>query len=66
MEIDLEAVTGEGITVRKGTIPDATFIESDPGHGKARKGDWTIPVDPEFPENPPDQEKPEAEASRME
>ncbi|MCL4480310.1 MAG: transposase [Candidatus Thermoplasmatota archaeon] len=38
------------ITVRKGAIPDATFIESDPGHGKARKGDGTIPVDPEFPD----------------
>ena len=41
----------KGITVKKGTIRDATFIESDPGHGKRRKGDGTIPVDPVFPVN---------------
>ncbi len=29
----------KGITVKKGTIQDATFIESDPGHGKRKKGD---------------------------
>ena len=32
--------------IRKGTIQDATFIETDPGkHGKKRP-----PVGPEFPE----------------
>ena len=46
------------------TLP--SFIESDPGHGKTRKGDGTILVDPEFPEKPPDQEKPETEMSRKE
>ena len=35
----------KGITIKKGTIQDATFIESDPGHGKHEKGDGTIPVD---------------------
>ena len=35
-----------GIMIRKGTIQDATFIETDPGkHGKKRP-----PVGPEFPE----------------
>ncbi len=34
----------KGITIKKGTIQDATFIESDPGHGKHRKGDGTIPI----------------------
>lgn len=47
-----------GITVEKGTIQDATFFESKPGHGKTTKGEGTIPVAPEFPEKPPDQEKP--------
>ena len=41
----------KGITVKNGTIQDATFIESDPGHGKRKKGDGTIPVDPVFPVN---------------
>ena len=39
----------KGITVKKGTIQDATFIESNLGHGKRKKDDGTIPVDPEFP-----------------
>ena len=39
-----------GITVNKGMIHDATFIESNPGQGKTRKDDGTIPIDPEFPE----------------
>lgn len=56
----------KGITVKKGTIQDATFIESDPGHGKRKKGDGTIPIDPEFPEKPPYQEKPEIERSNRE
>ena len=43
-----------------------SFIESNPGHGKRKKGDGTITVDPEFPEKPPDQEKPETEMSRKE
>ena len=38
-------------------MQDATFIESDPGHGRTRKGDGAIPVDPEFLETPPDEEK---------
>ena len=49
----------KGITVKKGTIQDATFIESDPGHGKTKKGDGTIPIYPEFPEKPPVREKTE-------
>lgn len=49
----------KGITVKKGTIQDATFIESDPGHGKRRKGDGTIPVYPEFPALTSEKEKPE-------
>ena len=36
--------------VMKGTIQDATFIESDPGRGKSQSGDGTIKIDPEFPE----------------
>ena len=56
----------KGITVKKGTIQDATFIESDPGHGKRKKGDSTIPVDPEFPDKQADQEKQETEMSRKE
>ncbi len=36
----------QGITIKNGTIQDATFIETDPGkHGKKRP-----PVGPEFPE----------------
>ncbi len=42
----------KGITVKNGTIQDATFIESNPGHGKRKKGDGTIPIDPVFPEKP--------------
>jgi IS5 family transposase len=49
----------KGITVKKGTIQDATFIESDPGHGKGKKGDGTIPIDPEFPGLTSEKEKPE-------
>jgi len=56
----------KGITVKKGTIQDATFIESDPGHGKRKKGDGTIPIDPEFPEKPTGQEKQEAGMSKKE
>lgn len=38
----------KGITVKSGTIQDATFIESDPGkHGKKKP---PVPVDPEPPE----------------
>ena len=46
------------------TLP--TFIESNPGHGKRKKGDGTIPIDPEFPQKPADKEKPETEASSKE
>jgi IS5 family transposase len=46
----------KGITVKNGTIQDATFIESDPGHGKRKKGGGTIPIDPEFPEKQVQQE----------
>ena len=56
----------KGITVKKGTIQDATFIESNPAHGEWKKGDGTIPIDPEFPEKPADKEKPETEASKKE
>ncbi|MCL4480605.1 MAG: transposase, partial [Candidatus Thermoplasmatota archaeon] len=56
----------KGITVKKGTIQDATFIESDPGHGKRKKGDGTMPVHPRFPEKPAGQEKPETGMSRKE
>ena len=56
----------KGITVKKGTIQDATFIGPDPGHGKARKGDGTIPVDPEFPDKQAEQEKPETEMAKNE
>ena len=35
-----------GITVRNGTIHDATFIESDPGHKRKEKPDM---VDPQMP-----------------
>jgi IS5 family transposase len=56
----------KGITVKQGTIQDATFIESYPGHGKTRKGDGTIPIDPEFPDKQAEQEKPETEASKKE
>ena len=37
--------------MKNGTIQNATFIESDPGHGKRKRGDGTIPVDPVFPVN---------------
>ena len=38
----------KGIIIKKGTVQDATFIESDPGkHGKKKP---PVPVDPEFPE----------------
>ena len=43
--------SSKGITVKGGTIQDATFITSDPGHGKRKKGDGTIPVDPVFQVN---------------
>ena len=56
----------KGITVKKGMIQDATFIESYPGHGKTKKDDGTIPVDPEFPDKQADQEKPETELSKKE
>ena len=46
----------KGITIKTGTIQDATFIESDPGHGKRKKGDGIIPIDPKFPEKPAEQE----------
>ena len=36
----------KGITVRNGTIQDATFITSDPGHGSKDKPDM---VDPQMP-----------------
>jgi len=49
----------KGITIRNGTIQDATFIESDPGHGKRKKGDGMIPIDPEFPNITTEKEKPE-------
>ena|GEM_PF-6748292 len=39
------------------TLP--TFIESDPGHGKGKKGDGTIPIDPELPEITSGKENPE-------
>ena len=38
----LQQFKEKGITIKKGTIQDATFIESAPGHGKHRKGDGTI------------------------
>jgi IS5 family transposase len=41
----------KGITIKNGTIQDATFIESDPGHGKRKKGGGTIPIEPIFPVN---------------
>ncbi len=56
----------KGITVKNGTIQDATFIESDPGHGKRMKGDGTIPIDPEFPEKPAEKERQETEMSKKE
>jgi IS5 family transposase len=46
-----DQIRERGITIKKGTIQDATFIESDPGHGKRKKGDGTIPVDPVLPVN---------------
>ncbi len=56
----------KGITIKKGTIQDATFIESDPGHGKRKKGDGTTPIDPVFQEKPAEQEKQEAGMSKKE
>ena len=35
-----------GITVRNGTIQDATFIESDPGHKRKEKPDMVYPQIP--------------------
>jgi IS5 family transposase len=49
----------KGITIRNGTIQDATFIESDPGHGKGKKGGEIIPIDPESPEITSGKENPE-------
>ena len=46
------------------TLP--TFIESDPGLGKRKRGDCTITVDPEFPDEQAEQEKPETEMSKKE
>ena len=46
----------KGITVRKGSIQDVTFIESDPGHGKGKKGNGTIPIDQGFSVKTPEQE----------
>jgi IS5 family transposase len=58
----------KGITIKKGTIQDATFIESDPGHGKHRKGDGTIPID--LDQNPVKEpsvsDRSEAKASKKE
>jgi hypothetical protein len=53
--------------VKKGTIQDATFVESDPGHGKQRRNDGTIPVDPEFPVKESDEtDQPEEKQSAKE
>jgi len=49
----------KGITVKKGTIQDATFIESDPVHGNRKKGGGIIPIDPEFPVITSEMENPE-------
>jgi len=49
----------KGITVRKGTIQDATFIETDLGHRKEKKGGGIIPIDPELPEITSGKENPE-------
>jgi len=55
----------KGITLKKGTIQDATFIESDPGHGKGKKGDGIIPTDPESPEIKYEKENPEMSKKEM-
>ena len=48
LEGDMATFEEKGITVKSGTIQDATFIESDPGkHGKKKP---PVPVDPEPPE----------------
>jgi len=43
----------------KGTIQDATFIESDPVHGNRKKGGGIIPIYPEFPVITSEMENPE-------
>ena len=46
----------KGITVKKGSIHDATFIVSDPDRGKRKKGDGTMQFDQEFSGKTPEQE----------
>ena len=45
----------KSITVKEGSIQDATFIKSNPSHGKRKKGDGIILIEPKFPEKTPEQ-----------
>ena len=48
----------KGITVKNGSIQDATFIESDPGHGRKEKTDV---MDPQIPPVNTEKDDPDSE-----
>ncbi len=47
----------KGITLKRVAIQDATFLESDPGTGRRKKGDRNMHIDSVFPKKPAEQEK---------